>query len=89
MNAIAVFSSSNKMVGHIPEPVAKILFPRTKCWKILEIKVEISGEKRSSPEGAWVLGDSVEIPATFYIYGARIHKLHVRKVIKNVHAGQG
>ena len=28
------------MVGHIGEPLAKILFPLMKYWKILEIKVE-------------------------------------------------
>ena len=30
------------MVSHIPEPLAKIIFPLMKCWEILEIKVEIS-----------------------------------------------
>ena len=39
-HTIEVFSSSKKMVGHVPEPLAKILFPLTKCSKILEIKVE-------------------------------------------------
>ena len=36
------------MIGQIPEPLAKILFPLMKCWKILEIKIEISGKKNSS-----------------------------------------
>ena len=59
------------MIGHISEPLAKILFPLMKCCKILEIKVEISGEKR---------GGGIEIPAIFYVYGAIIHKLQVKKV---------
>ena len=46
-------------------------------------------EKRAAPEGACVLGCGIEIPATFYVYGARIHKLHIRKVIKNVDSEQG
>ena len=37
-----------------------------KCWKKIEIKVE----KRAAPGGTWVL--VIEIPATFYVYGARI-----------------
>ena len=77
------------MIGHIPEPQAKILFPVMKCWKILEIKIEISGKKKTAPEGIWVLEGGIEIPATFYVYGARIHKPHVRKVIKNADAEQG
>ena len=31
-----------------------------KCWIILKIKVEISGEKRAAPEGPWVLGGGSE-----------------------------
>ena len=34
-NAIAVFSSSKKMVGHTPEILAKIIFPIMKGSKIL------------------------------------------------------
>ena len=69
------------MVGYIAEPLAKILFPLMKCWEILEIKIEISGVIRAAPEGIWVLGGGIEIPATFYV--------HVRKVIKNADAEQG
>ena len=43
-------------------------------------------EKRGAPAGTWVLEGSIEIPATFYVYGARINKL--RKVIKNADAKQ-
>ena len=78
-----------KMVGHIPVPLPKILFPLMKCCKKLKIKVEISGEKRAAPERNWVLGGGIEIPATFYVYEGRIHKLHVRKVILNADAEQG
>ena len=41
-NTIVVFSSSKKSVGHITKPLAKIVFSQMKCWKILEVKVEIS-----------------------------------------------
>ena len=37
-NAIAVKEkNSNKIVGHIPEPLAKILYPLMKSWKVYEI----------------------------------------------------
>ena len=35
-----------------------------KCWKIFEIKVEMSGEKIAAPEGTWVLVGGIEMPAT-------------------------
>ena len=76
------------MVGYISEPLARILFPLMKCWKISEIIVEMSGEKRVAPEGTWVLWGGIEIPAKFYVYGAKTHKFHVRKVIKNKDAEQ-
>ena len=57
--------------------------------EILEIKVEISGEKSAAPVDTCVLGGGIEISAIFYAYGARIDKLHVRKVIKNADAEQG
>ena len=69
-----------KMVGHIPEPLPKILSPLMKCCKKLKTKVEISGEKWAAPERNWVLGGGIE---------GRIHKLHVRKVILNADAEQG
>ena len=59
-----------------------------KCWKILEIKVEISGEKRAAPEDTQLLGSAIEMPTIFYVYEARIHKLHVREAIKKADAEQ-
>ena len=59
------------MVGYNLEPLAKILFPLMKCWKIWESNVEISGEKRAAPEGAWVLG------------GGKLSKTQILKKGKN------
>ena len=59
-------------------------------WQDLEYASVLQArEKRDTPTGTWALGSDLEIPATFYVYGARIHKLHVRKVIKNADAKQG
>ena len=90
MNIVRTLSPYFRAVSdqEIPEPLAKIIFPLMKCWIILKIKVEISGEKRAAPEGPWVLGGGSEMPPPFYAYAGRIHKLHVRKVIKNTDAEQ-
>lgn len=45
-------------------------------------------ENRTTPEGTWVLEDGIKIPATFYIYGAKIQKPHVRKMIQDEDAKQ-
>ena len=41
---------SKKMVGHFPDLFATILFPFFKREKILEIKLEVLGEKRTAPQ---------------------------------------
>ena len=76
------------MVGHIPEPLAKVICPLLKSWKILEIKAKVSGEKRAAPEGTWVLGGGIEIPAVFYVYGAKCHKRLARKALQEADAKQ-
>ena len=46
-NAIAVKEKNiNKIVGHIPEPLAKILYPLMKSWKVYEIKCTITGQSK-------------------------------------------
>ena len=37
---------------------------------------------RRAPEGTWVPGGGIEIPCTYFFYGAKIHKRYVRKAIK-------
>ena len=42
------------MVGHIPDSLAKILFPFIKTWKIYSTKTIISKNHRAAPKGKWV-----------------------------------
>ena len=80
-NAI-VLKSKDVVVGHIPEALAEKLFPLMKRWKLYQIKVTITGEKRRAPEGTWVLGRGIELPCTYYLYGPKIHKCIVRNSLK-------
>ena len=51
-NAIAVKEkNSTKIVVHIPEPLAKILYPLMKSWKVYEITCTITGHSKKAPEG--------------------------------------
>ena len=83
-NAIAVKEkNSNKIVGHIPEPLAKILYSLMKSRKIYEITCIITGQSKKVPEGTWVLGGGIELPCRYFLYGPKIRKREVRKCIKD------
>ena len=71
-----------KLVGHVPEALAKILYPMMNEWRILWMKAVITGEKRRAPEGTWVPGGGIELPCIYYIYAAKIHKNYIRNKIK-------
>jgi len=51
-------------------------------WQILWIEAIITGEKRHALEGTWVPGGGIELPCTYYIYAAKIHKNYICKNIK-------
>ena len=77
-NAIKVESNAGKkekqLVGHVPEPLAKILHPLMKDWRILWMKAVIDGVHRRAPEDTWIPGGGIELPCTYFLYGAKIHK---------------
>ena len=58
------------------------LFKLLSEWKVLNIATKITGKHRRAPEGTCVPGGGIEIPCTYFLYGAKIHKKYVRKVIK-------
>ena len=83
-NAISVKEkNSNKIVGHIPEPLAKILYQLMKSWKVYEITCTIPGQSKKAPEVTWVLGGGIELPCRYFLYGPKIRKREVRKSIKD------
>ena len=61
------------IVGHVPEPLAKILYPLMKEWKMLSLIAKI-GDKQRAPEGIWVPGGGIELPCTYFINAAKIQK---------------
>ena len=71
-NSIEVKSKNKDVtIGHVPEPLAAILFPLRKAWKVYEIQ-----------EGTWVLGGGIEIPCKFTIIGPKIRKKNYRKELR-------
>ena len=53
-----------------------------KDWRILWMKAVIDGVHRRAPEGTWIPGGGIELPCTHFLYGAKIHKRCIRKLIK-------
>ena len=68
-----------KLVGHVPEALAKILYPMMIEWRIIWMKAVITGGKR---RGTWVPGGGIELPCTYYIYAAKTHKNYIGNKIK-------
>ena len=66
----------------MPDALSEIVFKLLSEWKVLNITTKITGKHRHAPEGTWVPGGDIEIPCTYFLYRAKIHKKYVRKVIK-------
>ena len=72
----------DKTVGHVPDSLAEILSPLMATWKILSVTAIVESNHRAAPEGIWVPDGGTEIPCTYKLYGAKLHKKNVRDVIK-------
>ena len=68
-NTIRVLSTKRETIGHVPEILAKILALEKTKETILSSQAEVTGSPRDAPEGKWVLGEGVEIPCTYKVYG--------------------
>ena len=71
-------------VGHVPEPLAKILYPMMKEWRIriLSVKALITRNKRRAREATWFPGGGIELPYIYHIYAAKTHKKYVCEKLK-------
>ena len=77
-----LLSESEKIVGHVPDTLAEILYPLMTTWKIISVTATVEGNHRAAPEGMWVPGGGIEIPCTYKLYGAKLHKKNVRNIIR-------
>ena len=51
-------------------------------WKILSVTAIVESNHRAAPEGIWVPGGGIEIPCTYKLDAAKMHKKNVRDIIK-------
>ena len=74
--------NGTKTVGHVPDSLAEIFSPLMATWKILSVIAIVESNHRAAPEGVWVPGGGIEIPCSYKLYGAKMHKKNVRDIIK-------
>ena len=46
-------------------------------WKVLQAMEEIKGKQRVTPKGTWVSVRWIEIPCSYFLCGAKVHKSNV------------
>ena len=74
---------SREVVGHVPDDLARILFPLLTSGKIQSMSCEVTGRSRAA-EGVWVQGGEIVIPCTYYLHGKKMDRPYVRsKPINN------
>ena len=76
-----LLSESETIVGHVPDTLAEILYPLMTRWKIISVTATVKGNHRAAPEGMWDPDGGIEIPCTYKLYGAKLHKKNVRNII--------
>ncbi len=82
--AIVVRSSSDRVMGHIPDRLARILSPMLGDGHIRKITGTVTGPARSAPEGVWRIGGGIELPCQYVLYGFKKHRAEVRRCLRNV-----
>ena len=83
-DAIIVKLSDGSNVGHVPDPLARVLAPMLDGGEIERMEGTVTGVARSAPEGVWVPGGGIEFPCEYVLYGAKKDRESVRKTLREV-----
>ena len=70
---------SSEVAGHVPDDVARVLFPLLSSGEILSMKCAITGLSKAAEEGVWVQGGGIVIPCTYILYGKKLDRPHARQ----------
>ena len=69
--AIKVVGETNETIGHIPDGLFKVVVLALKWEIVLSDEAEVTGHPRDAAEGKWTLGDGIEVPCTYRLYGPK------------------
>ena len=83
-DAIIVKLSDGSNVGHVPDPLARILAPMLDGGKIERMEGTVTGVARSAPEGVWVPGGGIEFPCEYVLYSTKGNRENVRKTLREL-----
>ena len=78
-HAVSVKSLDGKMVGHLPEILARKISPLLRDGFISKMEGRVTSDAKSSNIGTWTKGGGVVLPARRIIFGEKKHA----KFIKN------
>ena len=73
---------SGEVVGHVPDDLARVLFPLITSGKIQSMTCEVTGRTRAAEGGVWVQGGGIVIPCTYILKGKKIDRPYVRCELK-------
>ena len=76
--------SDGSNVGHVPDPLARVLAPMLDGGEIERMEGTVTGVARSAPEGVWDPGGGIEFPCEYVLYGAKKDRESVRKTLQEV-----
>ena len=79
---IIVKLNDGSNVGHVLDPLARVLAPMLDDGEIERTEGTVTGVERSAPEGVWVPGRGIEFPSE-YVYTVRCKKGPLREVQKS------
>ena len=65
-------------VGHVPDPLARVLAPMMDHGEIAHMDGTITGLPRSPPEGVWTRGGGIDIPCEYVLYCLKVYCQDIR-----------
>ena len=72
-----------KIIGHIPDALAKLVHGVMSEWKILQMIDKIDEKHKIAPEGTCMPGGGIGIACIYILYGAKIQK-KCMKILNNL-----
>ena len=66
-----------KIIGHIPDALAKLVHGVMSEWKILQMIDKIDEKHKIAPEGTCMPGGGIGIACIYILYGAKIYKTNL------------
>ena len=81
VHAWKIITQNHRMIGHMPDSLAKVLTELNNKDLITDVMAKITGYRQGAPGGTWSKGGGVVLPCTYKIYGKQNNMQTVRHSI--------